>query len=280
VADPVLRLLGGATGGPPGDRTRSATKGTLDAVSDRGWFGRLCVAANLSPQASEALGIAPIAAVVLVPVSLAVASPIVTALVAAATTVLPATVLLVRRNRRSEALAEAVPFVLDTVARSMRAGGSLEQAVRRARTTTKGPLAAGIDGVVAATELGQPLDRAWQALAEREDSSELRAVAALLGLLALGEGGGADALENAARAMRARAALHRETRALIAQAELSMRVLALLPAGFVVLGIAFGNESSMTLFRTGFGRLCLAAGIGLELAGAVWMKSLLQRAAR
>lgn len=242
-----------------------------------GWLDRRCTAADLSPNARGLIAVAPVCAVVSITAAVIVGAPMAALMSLFATLVMPLAILASRRHRRRDAMAAAVPFLLDALARSMRGGSSLSVALRASAMTTPAPLAEGLTGLIASLDLGQPLDRAWDVLAAREDSKDLRGVAALVALLSVGEGGGASALENAARSLRQQAALRRETTALVAQAELSMRVLAALPAGFVILGLAFGNESSLTLFTTTFGRLCLVIGVGLEASGLIWMKALLRR---
>lgn len=258
-------------------RNEGPAGGNRTATHRSSWLDRRCTAANMSSRGRELIAIAPACAVALAIPAVIIGSATAALIVIVVTLGLPGVILAQRRHRRRDAIAAAVPFMLDALGRSMRGGASLAGAMRRSAETTPAPLASGLDTLASSLDLGQPLDHAWHALATRENSTQLQGVAALMTLLDVGERGGATALENMARSLRQHAALHRETRALVAQAELSMRVLAALPAGFVVLGLAFGNDSSMTLFTTTFGRLCLVVGAGLEAAGLVWMKTLLRR---
>jgi hypothetical protein len=79
-----------------------------------------------------------------------------------------------RRDRRLEA---ALPDVLDGVARSLRSGGSLRQAIAEAATGATGALAADLERVANAARDGVPLQPVWLAAHRCHRAEEIQHVA-------------------------------------------------------------------------------------------------------
>lgn len=179
-------------------------------------------------------------------------------------------------RRHQQRLADGLPVALDGLARDLRTGASFRSAVAR-QATEPGPIAVHFRRVHTAIELGQPADEACIALVANARSIHNGQTTA--GVLAMASGGGrgsARALEEAAHAARQEQVVRGEVRALVAQAESSVRVLAGLPIVFVGLGMLSGQAGAMALFHTSVGRWCLAIGIVLDGAGLVWMRALVR----
>lgn len=177
-----------------------------------------------------------------------------------------------RRHRIRAELAE----LLDLVARALRSGRSLHQALEDVVDSVDGPLRDEFAEALRQTSQGLSLEAAVRAMAERigdvEVSSSLQAL-----LLAIESGGGPSrALDGIGQAARDRSALRDEITALIAQARTSMRVLAGMPVVFVGIG-ALVDPTSLAFFVVDpVGRVCLVAGIVLDAVGFAWMHRLLR----
>lgn len=179
--------------------------------------------------------------------------------------------------RRAGADERELPEALERVARHLRSGGSLTQAIGAAAPVGRSPLAASwrsmvervpAVGVVAALE-------AW-ALDESAGGSR-RLAGAALALAASTGGSPARAVDGVAATLRARLAVADEIRALSSQARASAAVIALAP---VVFGLVAGATDDRTgaFFATPAGAVLLAGGLGLDGLGAAWMARLCRRA--
>jgi tight adherence protein B len=89
-------------------------------------------------------------------------------------------------------------------------------------------------------------------------------------------GRAADALDGLAASMRERLAVAAEARALSAQARYSAWVIGLLPLGWFAVATVTDPRSLSPLVATGAGRVCAAAGLALEVLGALWMRAILR----
>ena len=162
-------------------------------------------------------------------------------------------------------------MVLEAVARALRGGRSLLQAVDEAVTSLpRGPAVDDLIDVMGTVRSGLPLATALASWGSGADDARVLASAALtLGA----EVGGASArsLDAAASGLRDRAALAREVRALTSQARASALVMVLAPVGFVIVAGAADRRIVATLLTTPTGLACIAVGLGLDAIGAGWM---------
>ena len=176
---------------------------------------------------------------------------------------------------RAAARAEAdLPGALEEVARGLRSGASLRQAVAGAADTARGILGAELGLVATAAGQGVPLVAALEDWARRSSRSGVRLAVAALSLGAETGGAQARAVDGVAATLRDRLAVAAEVRALTSQTRASMLVIALSPLVFCAFASATDHRTSTFLFRTPFGVACLAGGIALDVAGAAWMRRL------
>lgn len=190
--------------------------------------------------------------------------------------------LFVLRSRRGAATASAeaaLPAALEAVARGLRSGGSLRQAVTEAAAATPGPLGIDLCGVAAAAGSGTPLVDALEAWGTRSPSPGARLAVAALCLGAETGGAQARAVDGVAATLRERQAVAGEVRALTSQTRASMLLIAAAPLVFCAFASATDPRTSTFLFRSPVGWACLAAGIALDAAGALWMRRLCRVAA-
>ena len=175
-----------------------------------------------------------------------------------------------RSERRRVA---AVPEVLDAVARGLRSGASLIQALEEA-SREEGPLAGELALVVAEAQRGAGVAPALDSWARRRPSGPVRLAATALAMGAEAGGATARTVEGVASTVRQRLAVAGETKALTSQARISAQVMALAPLGFCAIGAATDPALARFLFVTPLGWVFLATGAALDLAGAVWMHKL------
>lgn len=170
-------------------------------------------------------------------------------------------------------------MVLEAVARALRGGRSLVQAVDEAAASLpRGPAVDDLSDVVGAVRSGVPLAAALASWATKgEDARVLAGAALTLGA----EVGGASArsLDAAASGLRDRAALAREVRALTSQARASALVMVLAPVGFVIVAGAADRRIVATLLTTPTGLACITLGLGLDAIGAGWMARMTRQVA-
>ena len=175
----------------------------------------------------------------------------------------------VRRARRR--VGQALPGALDEIARSLRAGASLVQAIDDAARATPGAIGDDLAGVAAAHRAGVPLA---EALARWRADRALPGVRLTASALELGLAAGgthARAVDGVAATLRDNLAITAEVRAQASQAQASALVIGLAPIGFTALACLADHRTATFLFQTPAGLACLAVGGALDAAGALWM---------
>jgi tight adherence protein B len=182
------------------------------------------------------------------------------------------------RRRQRRAFADALPVVLEDVARAVRSGSTLRHACAEAASTGTDPLRSQLAAVVEQAERGRPLARAVVEWSQHHASPEVRLAGAALALAASAGGSPARAVDGAAATLRERRAVAGEVRAHSAQARLSAIVIGVLPLAFVTWALATDSRTAAFLVADPIGWACLGAGIVLEALGAVWMRRILREA--
>lgn len=184
------------------------------------------------------------------------------------------------RHRRGRALCEAVPELLDEVARELRAGGATITALDRvaeADADDVETLTAFRDARAAGTPVLAALER-WVRSYDDEAAAVRTTVAAAAGALATAVAAGgqsAYALEGVAEALRAEVDARAEAHAQGAQGRASAAVLAGLAPASLVLGAVVAPESARVLLVDPIGNAALAGGLACEVLGVWWMRRIL-----
>lgn len=181
----------------------------------------------------------------------------------------PALVLAARRGRAVQELETALPDALDAVARSLRSGAVLRDAI--AEAAGAGRLGVELRRVVDDADRGVPLVVAVDSWAGWIPAPGVRLTAAALALAAEGGGAAARAVDGVAATLRANQAVAHEVRAQSSQARTSGLVIALAPLAFGLLAAGLDGRTAEFLLRTPVGVACLAAGLLLDGLGAWWM---------
>lgn len=177
--------------------------------------------------------------------------------------------------RRDRAFEAALPDVLEGVARHLRTGGSLAQAIAAAEPDDPPELVDEWRSVVRAI----PTKGAVAALDNWAGCGRpsVRLAAAALALAAETGGSPARAVDGVAATLRSRLALAEEVRALASQARASAAVIAAAPVVFGALAGATDDRTAR-FFASPAGAVVAVAGLFLDLAGAAWMARLCRRA--
>ncbi|MDQ1402059.1 MAG: tight adherence protein [Actinomycetota bacterium] len=168
---------------------------------------------------------------------------------------------------------------LEAVARSLRTGASLRQALAEAGGVRGGEVVDGLAAVAARNAAGEGLDDALSWWAATTDAPGATLAAAALGLGLEAGGAQARAIDAVAATLRQRLAAAGQARALAAQARTSALVIGLAPVAFCALATMTDPRTAAFLFRSVPGAVVLAAGLALDLLGGLWMHRITQSVA-
>jgi tight adherence protein B len=172
----------------------------------------------------------------------------------------------------------ALPETLEAMARSLRSGSSLRVAITEVSASTPAPLGEGLAELADAAGRGRPLTAAIERWSSTAPGDGVPLAAAALGLAAELGGAAARSLDGVAGTLRDRNGVRREVRALSAQARASAVVISTAPIAFLAV-VALADPSAIAfLVGSPVGMACLASGLGLDFAGAWWMRRIVARA--
>lgn len=209
-----------------------------------------------------------------VPIGLTIAGPGLAVVALVLVVAGPALILHGMAGRADRMIEEELPEALESMARALRSGASLRQAVEEAAIATPGLLGADLSAVAAEVSHGRELVGALDRWGGRRPLPGVRLAVSALALGAEAGGAHARAIDGVAATVRSRLAVGREVRALSSQARLSGVVITLAPLGFSALAAASDGRAAGFLLRTPLGLLCLVAGLGLDAVAALWMMRL------
>jgi tight adherence protein B len=178
-------------------------------------------------------------------------------------------------ERRARLVAAAVPETLERVASELRSGGTVATAIS-AVAHAEGPLASDMARVDTRVRLGASLAEALGAWARERTVAGIDASAGALVLCSSVGGRSADALDGLATSLRDRLAVAAEARAVSSQARMSAVVVGGAPVAYIAWSAVVDPHALQVLTGTGFGRVCLVLGVGLEALGAWWMRSIVR----
>ena len=184
----------------------------------------------------------------------------------------PGLVVAGRRGRWAQAVDAALPDVLDAIARAVRTGASLPQAVGEVAPALPGRLGRDLREVAVASGSGVAFVSCLDEWASRSPTPGVRLASAALALAAESGGRAAEAVDGVAATLRAELAVAGEVRAQSSQARMSALVIALAPIAFGVLAAGTDDRTATFLLRTPVGSACLVGGVTLDLVAAWWMQ--------
>jgi tight adherence protein B len=180
------------------------------------------------------------------------------------------------RSRRRSAIREQLPEAMDMLARAVRAGESIDQAVHVAGKTLAEPLATEFRRCDRQLQMGLSLDGAVRGMTRRAPVMEMRIMATTVTVQRRTGGSLPTALEHLARVFRDRLSYHRQFRAATAQGRGSVIVIAI--AGLVAATYLFvwQPEYMQGLLQEPIGQALLAIAVVLQILGLAWVFWLLR----
>lgn len=170
-----------------------------------------------------------------------------------------------RRDERARAV-EAC----SALAGELRAGRSPADALDAAAELGTGPFAVALRTAAGAVRLGGDPAPSLRATPDCAVPEVLRALAACWTVCAGSGGGLATAVERLEEGLRAEQAQRRAVDAELAGPRATAGLLAVLPAGGLLLAAGLGADPLSVLLTTPFGLLCLTVGLGLDALGVWW----------
>jgi tight adherence protein B len=180
------------------------------------------------------------------------------------------------RARRRREMREQLPEVMDMMARAVRAGQTLDQAITLAGETAQAPLKDEFVRAAKHLDMGLSLEGAIRALTRRAPLPETRILAATLMVQRRAGGSLPVTLERLAHVIRDRLSYQRQFRAATAAGRMSMFIIVL--AGPLVVAYLwfFQREYIENLIVTPEGHMMLMLAIALQVIGTLWILSLLR----
>jgi tight adherence protein B len=174
------------------------------------------------------------------------------------------------RRRRLARIERQLPDALLAMAKALKAGTGLLNALARAAEDTPAPLGPELRVVLRDLQLGAEPQEVFGALSERVGSPDLDiAVTAIVIQRNIG-GNLSEILSNVANTVRERAKLRGEINVLTSRQRLTGNLAAMVPVVIAVAFIAINPDIGKLILETTTGKISAAIGIGFELMG-VWL---------
>ena len=173
----------------------------------------------------------------------------------------------IQRDRRLKAYVAALPDAIDLMARSLRAGHSMNSSIELIAEQSPQPLAFEFEQVYKQQRLGLQFRDALLQMGERIPSRDLQFL--ITAILVQKETGGdlTEILDRTARVIRERVRIHGQVRTRTAQGRLTGWILGLLPVFMLVLINVINPGYSDLLFHDPVGQKLLYCGAVLILLG-------------
>lgn len=178
------------------------------------------------------------------------------------------------REKRSESLRDSVPGALQSMSACFQAGLSLLQTFHQVASEIDGPLQKVFHRAAYRLETGGGVDEALAVLKEAK-SPELAFVAIALDVQHESGGSVRQVLDSAYDAVESQIDLARSLRVQTAQAKLSSRVVSLMPFALMALFSLVSPGFLSPFFETSAGIALLLLALGMQLAGILLVRRML-----
>lgn len=186
-------------------------------------------------------------------------------------------VLIVRRNRRMTRIQNELPNVMDLMARAVRAGRSIDQAITLIGNECDGELGKEFSRCSGQLQMGRSLTSVMNSLAGRVRIVDLKLVALTLIVHRKSGGNLAQTLERMSGVIRDRMTARRQMKAATGAGRSSTLLIAVVsPLAYVIM-FAFAPEHVEVLYTDPMGQMMLAVAIVLEVIGVLWVLALLRQ---
>ncbi len=182
----------------------------------------------------------------------------------------------IQRNRRRRMIQEQLPDVMEILARAVRAGETLDQAIGLVGETVEQPLRNEFVRCSKHLDMGLSMEAAIRSLTRRAPLPETRILAATLMVQRRAGGSLPITLERLARVVRDRISYQRQFRAATAAGRITM-ILILLAGPLVLTYMWFWQRQYIEAFlTTSQGHFLMIVAVVLQIIGSLWVFSLLK----
>jgi tight adherence protein B len=180
------------------------------------------------------------------------------------------------RYRRLQLIDSQLPEVLELIARAVRAGETLDQAVELVAATAMEPSASELRFCTRQMQLGLSVEATFRALTQRIPLPELRLFAAALVVQRRAGGSLAITLERFAKAIRERHGYRRQLRVATAAARWSSLVIVMASVGLLIYLFTWQPDYINNFLSTRMGQAVFIIAILLQVTGVLWVLSLIR----
>ena len=175
------------------------------------------------------------------------------------------------------AMQEGMPYVVDLLARAVRAGESVDQAVALVGAETKGVIGREFTRCARQLDMGLALGTVMQSLSRRIRLTELRMLASTLMVHRQTGGNLPVALDRMAGVVRDRLNGARQMRATTGAGRSSTVLMAVVSPIAYILCFVYFPDHVRPLLTDPMGRILLIVAVALEVLGICWVLALLKR---
>jgi tight adherence protein B len=179
-----------------------------------------------------------------------------------------------RRRKRMATIEQQLPAALTAIAKSLRAGSGLLQAIAFAADESPDPFGAELSSTLRDLQLGAEPVEAFEALSTRVGVKDLQiAVTAIIIQRTVG-GNLSEILNNVTETIRERAKIQREVRVLVTRQMLQANLTAALPVVITLLFIGINPDIGGLLLTTTVGNIALGFAAVCEVLGVFIVRRL------
>jgi len=180
------------------------------------------------------------------------------------------------RRKRRTAFAGQLDGTLQLMSGSMRAGYGLLQSVNNIAAEAAPPTSQEFGRILMETRLGRDLVDSLSALADRMESDDFRWVTQAIDIQRSVGGDLAQILDTVSETIRERNQIRRQISSLSAEGRISAYILIAIPFALAIFITLMAPEYIAPLWTTLFGKIALAVGGLLMLAGVFWIRRLIR----
>lgn len=178
------------------------------------------------------------------------------------------------RYQRLQKIDQQLPEVLDFIARTVRAGETLDQGIEMVGDTSLEPTASEMRICAKQLQLGLSMEATLRSLTQRVPLMELRLFAAALLLQRRSGGSLAMTLERFAKALRERHAYRRQLRVATASSRWAALVIVGASLGMLVYLFGWQPDYIRQFLDSRMGQIVFAIAIVLQVIGVLWVLAL------
>ncbi|MBL8825924.1 MAG: type II secretion system F family protein [Planctomycetaceae bacterium] len=180
------------------------------------------------------------------------------------------------RSRQVNAVLQQLPSVIDQLARAVKAGESLDQALVVVSDKLKEPLGPELRQVCRQVQMGLPVPTALQSLHNRIPLLDIQMLVSTLSVHREVGGNLVVTLERMAQMLRQRLSFRRQVQATTAAGRFAAMFLVLVTPMVFLYFYFFRNQAIMPVFEDAVGLAMLTVVLVLEVIGLAWVWSVIR----